>query len=64
MKSFVALALPLLAIASPVPGDIAAAPPAFKINGVIHGGTGCPQGTLDIGYSNNGILPICKIPSL
>ncbi|KAJ4292681.1 hypothetical protein N0V90_009344 [Kalmusia sp. IMI 367209] len=58
MKSIIALSLPLLALASPLPADVAAAPPAFKINRVVSGGSGCPQGSIDIDYTNSGILPI------
>lgn len=59
MKSFVALFLPVLALAAPHALDTSAAPPSFKINKVISGGSGCPQGSIDVEWTNNAILPIC-----
>ena len=60
MKSLLALSLPVLALAAPhSPRDSAASPPSFKINRVVSGGSGCPQGSIDINWTNNGILPIC-----
>ncbi|KAF1971559.1 hypothetical protein BU23DRAFT_509645 [Bimuria novae-zelandiae CBS 107.79] len=58
MKSFIALSLPLLALSAPTSQDNTSAPPAFGINKVISGGSGCPQGSIDINWTNNGILPI------
>ncbi|KAF2246866.1 hypothetical protein BU26DRAFT_567210 [Trematosphaeria pertusa] len=46
------------ALATPIPDAVAAAPPAFKINKVVYGGSGCPQGTIDVDYTNSAILPI------
>ncbi|PVH91678.1 hypothetical protein DM02DRAFT_331158 [Periconia macrospinosa] len=60
MKSttaFASLALAGAALASPIP-EAAAAPSSFKINGVISGGSGCPQGSINVDYNNQGILPI------
>jgi hypothetical protein len=59
MKSFIALSFPLLALSSPLTPNAAAAPPSFKINKVVSGGSGCPQGSIDVDWTNNGILPIC-----
>lgn len=59
MKYTIASIATLLAtsLANPVPAT-ADSPPAFKINNVISGGSGCPQGTIDIDYSNSAIMPI------
>ena len=57
MKSLVGLALPVLAASAVVERDNA--PPAFKLNNVIYGGSGCPQGSIDIKWTDSGILPIC-----
>lgn len=60
MKPLLALSLPALALSAPLLADRdAAAPPSFKINKVISGGSGCPQGSIDVDWTNNGILPIC-----
>lgn len=56
--TFTALALAALSLATPVPE--AAAPASFKIQGVVSGGSGCPQGSIDIDYTDSKILPICK----
>ncbi|KAF2787227.1 hypothetical protein K505DRAFT_130594 [Melanomma pulvis-pyrius CBS 109.77] len=57
--TFTALALAALSLASPVPDAApATAPPSFKIAGVISGGSGCPQGSIDIDYTDSRILPI------
>ncbi|CAI6339345.1 unnamed protein product [Periconia digitata] len=61
MKSataFATIALAGAALASPVPDSVAAAPPAFKIDGVTYGGSGCPQGSINVEYTSQGILPI------
>lgn len=61
MKSTTALAtlaLAGVAFASPLPESAAAAPSSFKINGVISGGSGCPQGSIDVDYNSQGILPV------
>lgn len=61
MKSttaFATLALAGAALASPVPDAVASAPPSFKINGAIYGGSGCPQGSTNVDYNSQGILPI------
>ncbi|KAF2273467.1 uncharacterized protein EI97DRAFT_158900 [Westerdykella ornata] len=56
--TFTAVALAALSLASPVPDAAAASPPSFKITDVIHGGSGCPQGSIDIDFSDSKILPI------
>lgn len=62
--TFTVLALAALSIASPVPDAApAAAPSSFKIAGVISGGSGCPQGSIDIDYTDSRVLPICKFSS-
>ncbi|KAK3201784.1 hypothetical protein GRF29_164g625709 [Pseudopithomyces chartarum] len=58
MKSLVALSLPLLALSAPTTVERDSAPPSYRINKVVYGGSGCPQGSLDINWTNNGILPI------
>jgi hypothetical protein len=58
MKSILALSLASLALASPVPEAPAAAPPSFKIQKVISGGSGCPQGSIDVNFSDSSIMPI------
>jgi hypothetical protein len=62
--TFTALALATLSLASPLPdaapATSAAAPSSFKIAGVISGGSGCPQGSINIDYTDSRILPICK----
>lgn len=62
--TFTALALAALALASPVPE--AAAPAAFKITNIVSGGSGCPQGSIEVDWTDNRVLPICMrrpIPS-
>lgn len=56
--TFGAIALAACSLASPVPDNVAAAPPSFKIANIISGGSGCPQGTIDINFTDNKILPI------
>ncbi|KAI4708907.1 hypothetical protein J4E89_006309 [Alternaria sp. Ai002NY15] len=34
------------------------APDSFKIKSVVSGGSGCPQGSIDINWTENGIMPI------
>ncbi|KAJ4366411.1 hypothetical protein N0V83_008047 [Neocucurbitaria cava] len=55
--TFTALALAALSLASPVP-DTTSAPLTFKITSVASGGSGCPQGSIDINWTDNRILPI------
>jgi hypothetical protein len=51
-------ALAALSAASPVP-DAVSAPPSFKVGKVAYGGSGCPQGSIDVDISSDGrILPI------
>lgn len=58
MKSFTtALALLPLAFANPLPAS-GSPPPAFKIEGISSGGSGCPQGSIDVKFSGTDILPI------
>lgn len=51
------LALAAVALSNPIP-DSAAAPPSFKIANVVSGGSGCPQGSIDINWTNQAVLPI------
>ncbi|KAF2268204.1 hypothetical protein CC78DRAFT_17100 [Lojkania enalia] len=55
--TFASLALAAFSLASPVP-DTALAPPSFKIANVVSGGSGCPQGSIDVSYTDSTILPI------
>lgn len=41
-----------------------AAPPSFRIKNVISGGSGCPQGSIDVSWTDSKVLPICTSPSL
>ena len=50
-----ALALAAISFAAPTYQS----PDSFKINSVVSGGSGCPQGSIDINWTDNGILPIC-----
>jgi len=56
--TFTALALAALSFANPVPEAAAPAPSSFKITNVISGGSGCPQDSIDIDWTDNKILPI------
>ncbi|KAL6706441.1 hypothetical protein ACN47E_005547 [Coniothyrium glycines] len=53
--TFTTLALAALSTALP---QASPAPPSFKIKNVISGGSGCPQGSIDIDWTDNKILPI------
>jgi hypothetical protein len=55
---FTTLALAATSLSSPVP-DSSPAPSSFKITNVVSGGSGCPQGSIDINWTDNRILPIC-----
>ncbi|KAF2737148.1 hypothetical protein EJ04DRAFT_461652 [Polyplosphaeria fusca] len=55
--SIAPLALAAISMASPVP-DAVASPPSVKISNVVSGGSGCPQGSIDVSYTDNAILPI------
>lgn len=60
--TFAALAFAALSLANPLPDAApATAPSSFKIAGVVSGGSGCPQGSIDIDYTDSRILPICKL---
>ncbi|KAF2846887.1 hypothetical protein T440DRAFT_557802 [Plenodomus tracheiphilus IPT5] len=51
--------LPTLALAATAlaaPTNIA--PPAFKITNVVSGGSGCPQGSIDVSWTDSKVLPI------
>ncbi|KAF2017781.1 hypothetical protein BU24DRAFT_432390 [Aaosphaeria arxii CBS 175.79] len=52
------IVLAAVALASPVPEAVAVAPGSFRINNVVSGGSGCPQGSIDIDWTNSQILPI------
>ena len=51
-----ALILAAVAIAAPT----GQAPDSFKITNVVSNGSGCPQGSIDIDWTDQEILPICK----
>ena len=60
MKSLVSsLLLIPLSLAAPTITERDVTPPSFKIGKVIYGGSGCPQGTLDVSVSSDSkILPL------
>lgn len=53
------LALAAASLASPVPATSYDAPSSFKIVNVVSGGSGCPQGSIDVNWTDNKIFPIC-----
>lgn len=55
------LALAAVAFATPAP---AVAPGSFKIANVVSGGSGCPQGSIDIDWTDQKVLPICTLAPL
>ncbi|KAF2868811.1 hypothetical protein BDV95DRAFT_597125 [Massariosphaeria phaeospora] len=55
--TFTALALAATALANPLP-EAQGAPPSFRIKNVVSGGSGCPQGSVDIDYTDSKVLPI------
>ncbi|KAH7138597.1 hypothetical protein B0J11DRAFT_20568 [Dendryphion nanum] len=55
--TFTALALAAVALATPIP-ESDFAPPSFKIADVISGGSGCPQGSIDVDFTDSSVLPI------
>ncbi|KAJ4404520.1 hypothetical protein N0V91_005864 [Didymella pomorum] len=53
--------LPILAVAavaSALPQSTSTPPPSFKITNVVSGGTGCPQGSIDVKWTDDKVLPI------
>ncbi|OAL47257.1 hypothetical protein IQ07DRAFT_613862 [Pyrenochaeta sp. DS3sAY3a] len=54
--TFSTLALAALSAASPLAATVS--PPTFKITKVVSGGSGCPQGSIDINWTDSRILPI------
>jgi hypothetical protein len=50
----------VVAVASALPQNLSTPPPAFKIVNVVSGGTGCPKGSIDVNWTDEKILPICK----
>jgi hypothetical protein len=60
-----ALSLPFTH-ATPIPDAVAppsTAPSAFKIVNVVHGGSGCPQGSLNLTWTDTQLLPITFPPA-
>tara|TARA_R110002003_G_scaffold228_12_gene16680 strand:+ start:14519 stop:14737 length:219 start_codon:yes stop_codon:yes gene_type:complete len=59
--TFATLALAAASLANPVPEVVSrdAAPSSFKIVDVVSGGSGCPQGSIDVKWTDNKIFPIC-----
>src|SRR5690242_10768405 len=43
-----------------LPQTTSTPPPSFNITNVVVGGTGCPQGSIDVRWTDSAILPICK----
>jgi hypothetical protein len=62
--TFATLALAAASLANPVPTTSSDAPSSFKIVNVVSGGSGCPQGSIDVNWTDNKIFPICKSPLL
>ncbi|KAF1914148.1 hypothetical protein BDU57DRAFT_500208 [Ampelomyces quisqualis] len=56
--TFATVALAAASLASPVPETASVAPSSFKITNVVSGGSGCPQGSIDINWSDNRVFPI------
>jgi hypothetical protein len=57
------LALSMLAVSAvafALPQSASTPPPSFKITNVVSGGTGCPQGTIDVKWTDDKVLPICE----
>ncbi|KAL5120416.1 hypothetical protein ACEQ8H_001706 [Pleosporales sp. CAS-2024a] len=52
------LALAAAVVATPLPAASPVAPTSFKIANIVSGGSGCPQGSIDIEWSDNKVLPI------
>lgn len=61
--TFSTLALAAAAFANPVPAD-SAAPSSVSIEGVVYGGSGCPQGSIDVTWTDKAVLPISTLPFL
>ncbi|KAF2627545.1 hypothetical protein BU25DRAFT_439961 [Macroventuria anomochaeta] len=55
---FAVPALAFVAVASALPQTTSTPPPSFEITNVVSGGTGCPQGSIDVNWTDNKILPI------
>jgi hypothetical protein len=55
------LALAASSLATPIQTS-SETPSAFNITSVVSGGPGCPQGSIDINWTDNRILPICTRP--
>ncbi|KAF2820735.1 hypothetical protein CC86DRAFT_304601 [Ophiobolus disseminans] len=56
--TFATLALAAATVATPVPGAASAAPSSFRITNVVSAGSGCPQGSIDVKWTDNKIFPI------
>lgn len=57
---FVLSVAAIIAVASALPQSLSTPPPSFKITSVVSGGTGCPQGSVDVDWTDEKVLPICK----
>ncbi|KAF3002628.1 hypothetical protein E8E13_009012 [Curvularia kusanoi] len=55
---FVLPAAALLGVVSALPQNLSSPPPAFKIVNVVSGGTGCPQGSVDVDWTDDKVLPV------
>ncbi|KAF2033049.1 hypothetical protein EK21DRAFT_98605 [Setomelanomma holmii] len=58
--AFSTLALAAASLASPISEVVSrdVAPTSFKITDVVYGGSGCPQGSIDVKWTDSKILPI------
>ncbi|EAT81105.2 hypothetical protein SNOG_11397 [Parastagonospora nodorum SN15] len=61
--TFATLALAAASLANPVPTTSSDAPSSFKIVNVVSGGSGCPQGSIDVNWTDNKIFPIYFSPA-
>lgn len=59
MKASV-LTLALATAVAALPQTSSSPPPSFNITNVVAGGTGCPQGSIDVRWTDDAVLPICK----
>ena len=56
------LALAASSLATPVPAASSSTPSGFKITSVVSGGSGCPQGSIDVDWTDSKLLPIRASP--
>ncbi|KAJ4988849.1 secreted protein [Stagonosporopsis vannaccii] len=52
------LTIALATAVAALPQTLSTPPPSFNITNVVAGGTGCPQGSIDVRWTDDAILPI------